>query len=93
MDKLYAETKTSLVQINDLLIKFDTAPPQEPAEQALKFQITEKLDHIGKCCEQLEFYVNKEPASRRFDVKLKVDQLKYDFNHYKAAFGSIQFKK
>ena len=92
MDKLYIETKGSLMQLNDLLIKFDQSITTDDG-QTFKAEINERLGHIGKNCDQLDIFVTKEPAARRFDSKLKVDQLKYDFQHYKAAFGSMQYKK
>ena len=92
MEKLYRETKTSLLLINELLSKFEKSLTHDEI-QTSKSQINEKFNEIITSCNQLDIYVTKEPASRRYDSKLKVDQLKYDFQHYRTAFNSIQYKK
>ena len=92
MDKLYRETKTNLLQVSDLLGKFERSVTQDEL-QASKSLINEKFNEITNNCNQLDIYVTKEPASRRYDTKMKVDQLKYDFQHYKSAFNTIQYKK
>jgi Golgi SNAP receptor complex protein 2 len=92
MDKLYIETKSFLLQLNDFLVKFDQTN-EENEIQFYKQTINEKFNQIKKCCDQLDIYVQKEPATRRYDSKMKVDQLKYDFQHYKASFNSMNYKK
>jgi Golgi SNAP receptor complex protein 2 len=92
MDKLYIETKGGLMQINEMLVKFESCSQPEEAQFA-KANITERLNQLDRSCDQLDIYVTKEPANRRYDSKLKVDQLKYDLKHYKAAFNSMQYKK
>ena len=92
MDKLYIETKSNLLQINDLLGQFESTHHKDDSEP-VKSKINEKFKQINNFCDQLDIYVAKEPASRRYDAKLKVDQLKYDFQHYKTAFNNIQYKK
>ena len=92
MDKLYRETKTSLLQISDLLGKFEGSTTQDEL-LASKSLVNEKFNEVTNNCNQLDVYVTKEPASRRYDSKMKVDQLKYDFQHYRTAFNSIQYKK
>ncbi len=92
MDKLYRETKTNLLQISDLLGKFERSVTQEELQDS-KSLINIKFNEITNSCNQLDIYVTKEPATRRFDSKMKVDQLKYDFQHYRTAFNTIQFKK
>jgi golgi SNAP receptor complex member 2 len=92
MDKLYRETKTNLLQVSDLLGKFERSVTQDEL-QASKSLINEKFNEITNSCNQLDIHVTKEPASRRYDTKMKVDQLKYDFQHYRTAFNTIQYKK
>ena len=92
MEKLYIETKSNILQINDLLIKFDQTQDENELE-FYKNSVNEKFNQITKSCDQLDIYVHKEPAARRYDSKLRVDQLKYDFQHYKASFSSMNFKK
>jgi Golgi SNAP receptor complex protein 2 len=92
MDKLYRETKSKLLEISDLLGKYETSARNE-SEALNKEKITSKFNEITAACDQLDIYVTKEPALRKYDAKMKVDQLKYDFQHLKAAFNTIQYKK
>ena len=95
MDKLYRETKTKLLEINDLLGKFESSSFNKINESdvALKERITNKFNEITSACDQLDIYVTKEPPIRKYDAKMRVDQLKYDFQHYKDALNTIQYKK
>lgn len=36
---------------------------------------------VFRNCEHLDILVHKEPVSRRNNAKLRVDQLKYDYQH------------
>lgn len=92
MEKLYRETKTNILQLNEILSKFERSIAIDES-QSIKAQILEKFNEITTACDQLDIYVTKEPANRRYDAKLKVDQLKYDFFHYKSALNTIQYKK
>ena len=92
MDKLYRETKSKLIEISDLLGKYESLAGNE-SESLNKEKITFKFNEITAACDQLDIYVTKEPAFRKYDAKMKVDQLKYDFQHLKAAFNTIQYKK
>lgn len=94
MEKLYRETKTKLIEINELLGKFESrAYNLNESESSVKERITNKCNEITTSCDQLDIYVTREPSSRKYDAKMKVDQLKYDFQHYKSAFNTIQYKK
>ena len=92
MEKLYRETKTNLMQINDLLGKLDRAFDYGEID-AIKSEISSKLVATTNSFDQLDLYVVKEPATKRYDAKMRVDQLKYDLTHFKAAFNTIVNKK
>lgn len=92
MEKLYRETKSKLLEINDLLSSLENTPASE-SDSLIREKITNKFNEITSSCDQLDIYVTKEPPVRKYDAKMKVDQLKYDFQHYKAAFNTIQHKK
>jgi Golgi SNAP receptor complex protein 2 len=92
MDKTYRETKTSLLQINDLLSKLDKAFDLGEID-ATKYEISKRLSEINGSFDQLDLYVIKEPVSKRYDAKMRVDQLKYDFTHYRTAFNTIVQRK
>lgn len=58
-----------------------------------------KLNILFRNCEHLDILVHKEPVSRRNNAKLRVDQLKYDYQHLqvntifvKQFLISIKFK-
>lgn len=92
MEKLYRETKAKLLEIDDLLSRFESTSSNE-SDSLIREKITNKFNEITSACDQLDIYVTKEPPVRKYDAKMKVDQLKYDFQHYKAAFSTIQYKK
>lgn len=92
MEKLYRESKASILQFGELLqILEKSVLPDEV--NASKQNIQSKLNEISNGLDQLDIYVSKEPANRRYDSKMKVDQLKYDLQHLRAAFNTIQYKK
>lgn len=92
MDKYYRETKANLLSLNSILTEFEQSINQIETDQ-IKSKITSKFNEISISCDQLDNFVTKEPANRRYDAKIKVDQLKYDFSHYKQAFKQIQYRK
>lgn len=92
MDKLYRETKENLLSLNEILANFELCINNEEIE-AIKSRINLKFDEIRNSCNQLDNLVLKEPANRRYDAKIKIDQLKYDFSHYNQAFKQINYKK
>ena len=92
MDKTYRETKASLMQLNDLLGKLEMAFEANTIE-SIKQQVSDKIDEITNFCDQLDLCVSREPAARRYDSRMKVDQLKYDFNHYRSAYNAINARK
>ena len=93
MEKLYIETKACLHRLNDLLGRFESTIKNDSAETAIKESINSLFQEINTNFNQLDLYVTKEPATRKYDSKIKVDQIKYDFQHYKAALNTIQYKK
>lgn len=92
MDKLYRETKSNCLQLNDLLAQFEKTALQDEAN-ACKQRVSVKLNEIMSALDQLDIYVSKEPATRRYDAKIRVDQVKYDVQHLRAAFNNISYRK
>ena len=92
MDNLCIEAKGNLLQFNELLYKFEVSSKLEELND-LKEKLKQKSFQITSALDQLDIYVTKEPPSRKYDSKIRVDQLKYDFQHYRAAFNNIQYKK
>jgi Golgi SNAP receptor complex protein 2 len=93
MEKLYIETKKSLLRVNELLGQFENVYKDDSAESAIKNKIDDLFREIKTSFDQLDIYVTKEPAIRKYDSKLKVDQVKYDFQHYNTAYNSIKYRK
>merc|ERR1739836_275185 len=60
---------------------------------SVKQKIDNLFNEISTNFNQLDIYVTKEPAIRKYDSKMKVDQIKYDFQHYKTAYNQIQHKR
>ena len=92
MDKLYRETKSNYIQLNDLLAQLEKSVLQDEVNSN-KQRVSVKLAEIVSSIDQLDIYVSKEPATRRYDAKMKVDQIKYDVQHLRAAFNNIAYKK
>ena len=92
MEKLYKETKASLIQLNGLFGKFEVTSDSVETE-SLERTVNDTFGEIIKACDQLDIFVTKEPAIRRYEAKMKVDQIKYDFHHLKAAFNTLKIKK
>lgn len=92
MDKLYRETKANLIEFEQLLGNLDKAVLADEVNES-KQKISSKLNDITNSCDQLDIYVAREPVTRRYDAKLKVDQIRYDIQHLKAAFNNIVYKK
>jgi Golgi SNAP receptor complex protein 2 len=93
MEKLYLETKAILHKINELLAQYEQTVKNDQLENSIKEKINNLNNEINNNLNQLDIYVTKEPAIRKYESKIKVDQIKYDFQHYKAAYNSIQYKK
>lgn len=92
MEKLYLETKANLMRLNGLFGKFEVSTDSDETE-SLQTAINNTFSEVVKACDQLDIFVTKEPVIRRYDAKMKVDQIKYDFNHLKVAFNTLKMKK
>lgn len=93
MERLYIETKRCLLNVNETLAKFESTVKNDEAESLIKAKLDGLFKEIQANFNQLDIYVTKEPAIRKYDSKIKVDQIKYDFQHYKTAYNQIQFRK
>ncbi len=92
MEKLYPETKRCLLSVNEQLGKFESVLSSDD-QDFIQTKIDDLFREIQENLNQLDIYVTKEPATRKYDSKLKVDQVKYDFQHYRTAYKSIQYRK
>lgn len=59
----------------------------------IESRIESNLKNIVSNCERLNILVNKEPAHKRQNAKMKVDQLIYDQRHLEAALRNYRQKQ
>lgn len=91
MDVLYRKTKSLLDELNRSFLRLERCTPSECKSVEEEIQI--RIDRITSNYEQLELLSNKEPPNRRQNAKLRVEQLKYDCQHYQAALRNFQLKR
>ncbi|KAM7137491.1 Golgi SNAP receptor complex member 2 isoform 3-T3 [Macrochelys suwanniensis] len=56
-------------------------------------EIQARIDRIFSNLERLEILSSKEPANKRQNAKLRVDQLKYDVQHLQSALRNFQHRR
>uniref|UniRef100_A0AAZ3QGU4 Golgi SNAP receptor complex member 2 n=1 Tax=Oncorhynchus tshawytscha TaxID=74940 RepID=A0AAZ3QGU4_ONCTS len=59
----------------------------------LENDLQARIDQIFSHLERLEILASKEPPNRRQNVKLRVDQLKYDVQHLQTALRNFQHRR
>lgn len=92
MESLYLETSNRLNQIQGGLAALEKAATSAQANQ-VRQQIEAELNSIIGNCDRLEIMVSKEPPARRRNAKYRVDQLKYDYQHLRAALHQLLAKR
>lgn len=93
-EALYHQSNVSLQSLQLLLSEFEKADDAGIDDaNSLERQILREMDAIGDILDRLTLFVAKEPAHRRQQAKLRVDQLKYDLTHYRAALRQIQSRR
>ncbi|CAB3987782.1 Golgi SNAP receptor complex member 2-like [Paramuricea clavata] len=91
METLYKQTNKLTLEIQGLLNRLATSRGGDAND--IENQIESNLQTIGTNCERLNILVNKEPAHRRQNSKMKVDQLIYDQRHLEAALRNYRQKQ
>uniref|UniRef100_A0A0N5AIZ2 Golgi SNAP receptor complex member 2 n=1 Tax=Syphacia muris TaxID=451379 RepID=A0A0N5AIZ2_9BILA len=91
MEVLYSETNALVGQVQSNLGILENSRDEAEAQKIIQ-SINEVLKVIERNCNNLEFYVGKEPPNRRRTAKCKVDQLKYDCQSLSAAASNIHTK-
>ncbi|XP_023224415.1 Golgi SNAP receptor complex member 2-like isoform X3 [Centruroides sculpturatus] len=91
MDVLYRKTKSLIDELNQTFVRLERCSPNEC--KSIEEEIQIRIDRITSNNEQLELLTNKELPSRKQNAKLRVDQLKYDCQHYQAALRNFQLKR
>jgi golgi SNAP receptor complex member 2 len=59
----------------------------------LEADIQDVMGKITTNLERMDILVDKEPFSRRQNSKLRVDQLRYDFQHLRSALRTLQNRR
>ncbi|XP_050436388.1 probable Golgi SNAP receptor complex member 2 [Adelges cooleyi] len=85
MENLYHQTNRLVLETQELFNRLESSK-----SEAIEAEIQSKILTISKNCEQLVVLVHKEPVSRRNNAKLRVDQLKYDYQHLQIALKTHQ---
>lgn len=91
MDALSRQTKILLHEIQNGLSFAEHAKPEEA--DAIENKLTEKINIALGNCDRLEHLVKKEHPSKREELNLHVDKLKYDCKHLQSALQSIQHRR
>ncbi|XP_022659597.1 Golgi SNAP receptor complex member 2-like [Varroa jacobsoni] len=89
MEELYHRTRHDMEEVDRAFRRFDQAKD----EQEFDTHVDQLIETIFNKCERLSILVHKEPASRRHLAMQKVDQLKYDARHLKAAQENLKRKR
>jgi len=89
MEELYHRTKQAIENVNRAFQVFDTEGDKDEFDR----KVDEEIEQIFSSCERLDVLVHKEPPARRHVAKLKIDQLKYDVRHLRAAQESLRRKR
>ncbi|XP_031689927.1 Golgi SNAP receptor complex member 2-like isoform X2 [Oncorhynchus kisutch] len=61
--------------------------------EVLENDLQARIDQIFSHLERMEILAGKEPPNRRQNVKLRVDQLKYDVQHLQTALRNFQHRR
>ncbi|KAJ1361552.1 hypothetical protein KIN20_020829 [Parelaphostrongylus tenuis] len=88
MERLYQETSSLLQEAHFSMGRLERATSKREADDIVQ-HIREQLRIIDQNWDQLGILVNKESATRRHIVRLKVDQLKTDSQNIHYAITSI----
>ncbi|XP_040575545.1 Golgi SNAP receptor complex member 2 [Lepeophtheirus salmonis] len=91
MEYLYHETNRSIQDIQECLVGLEKTPLNEGAP--LESRIHQGIQVIHKNIERLDVLVHKEPTNRRYNAKIRVDQLKSDVRHLQSSTQSIKNKR
>lgn len=91
MEVLYHQTNSLLLELPACFARLERSAPSE--SQKIEQEIQARIDRITSNYEQLDVLTNKEPPSRKQNAKMKVDQVRYDCQHYQAALRNFQLKR
>ncbi|XP_025405189.1 probable Golgi SNAP receptor complex member 2 [Sipha flava] len=85
MENLYHQTNRLILETQELFHRLESS-----RSELVEADVQSKILTISQNCEHLDILVHKEPVSRRHNAKLRVDQLKYDYQHLQSALKTHQ---
>jgi len=88
MESLYHQTNRLVQETQSCFQRLETL--RGTNTDSTEAEIQARIDTITSNCERLDILVHKEPATRRQNARIKIDQLKYDNQHLQAALRSYQ---
>ncbi|XP_032831401.1 Golgi SNAP receptor complex member 2 [Petromyzon marinus] len=91
MDALYHQTNKRIHEVQGHMSRLETSDKQ--SLHLVEKEIQEHIEQIFSSCERLEILASKEPPNRRPNAKLRVDQLKYDVQHLRAALQNFAHRR
>ncbi|XP_078702292.1 Golgi SNAP receptor complex member 2-like [Branchiostoma floridae x Branchiostoma belcheri] len=91
MEALYHQTNKMLHEVQNGMGRLEMAGQDEV--HLVENDLQRRTEQIFSHLERLDILVSKEPVNRRQNAKLRVDQLRYDVQHLKAALRNFQHKR
>lgn len=91
MDSLFAQTITIIREIQNELLSYENAPNRE-TDLTCSNHINTQFQRLFEICERLDILVNKEPAQRRPQSRQRLNEIKYDIQHYQVSFLSAKYQ-
>ena len=85
MDALLTETSVTIHEIKNDLFSYENAQDRQ-SESAYVTALNQKFQDLLQKCDRLDILVNKEPAQRRAHSRQRVNEIKYDIQHYQVRF-------
>ncbi|CAI6362248.1 unnamed protein product [Macrosiphum euphorbiae] len=85
MENLYHQTNRLILETQELFHRLESSK-----SELVEADVQSRILTISQNCEHLDILVHKEPVSRRNNAKLRVDQLKYDYQHLQSALRTHQ---
>lgn len=83
MDSLLTQTSVTIREVQNDLLTYENAQ-DHPSESACVASLTKKFQNLLEMCDRLDILVNKESAQRRAQTRQRVNEIKYDINHYQV---------
>ncbi|KAM7137489.1 Golgi SNAP receptor complex member 2 isoform 1-T1 [Macrochelys suwanniensis] len=91
MEALYHQTNKQVHEVQSYMGHLETSDKQ--SVHLVENEIQARIDRIFSNLERLEILSSKEPANKRQNAKLRVDQLKYDVQHLQSALRNFQHRR